>query len=114
MDLIKYIFEKPALTRKIARWQMLLLEYDIVYVTQKVIKGSALADFLAHQPVEDYQPMLSDFPDEDISALFHTDEYNHDVNTWTLFFDGSWHRSGAHLSRESVYTYDNKTVFRLY
>jgi len=33
--------------------------------------------------------MLPDFLDEDISALFHTDEYNHDVNTWTLFFDGA-------------------------
>jgi len=89
MDPIKYIFEKPALTRRIARWQMLLSEYDILYVTQKAIKGSALANFLAHQPVEDYQPMLPDLPDEDISALFHADEYNHEVNTWTLFFDGA-------------------------
>ena len=47
MDPIKYIFEKPALTGRIARWQMLLSEYDIVYVTQKEIKGSALADYLA-------------------------------------------------------------------
>jgi len=29
MDPIKYIFEKPALTGRIARWQMLLSEYDI-------------------------------------------------------------------------------------
>jgi len=33
MDPIKYIFEKPALTGRIARWQMLLSEYDIVYRT---------------------------------------------------------------------------------
>ena len=89
MDPIKYIFEKPALTGRIARWQMLLSEYDIVYVTQKAIKGSALADFLAHQPVEDYQPMLPDFPDEDISALFQAGEYENDAKTWTLFFDGA-------------------------
>ena len=31
MDLIKYIFEKPAVTGKIARWQMLLSEYDTVF-----------------------------------------------------------------------------------
>lgn len=55
MDPIKYIFEKPALTGRIARWQMLLSEYEIVYVTQKAIKGSALAEYLAHQPVNDYQ-----------------------------------------------------------
>jgi len=44
---IKYIFEKPALSGRIARWQMLLSEYDIVYVTQKSIKGSVLAEYLA-------------------------------------------------------------------
>jgi len=47
MDPVKYIFEKPALTEQIARWQVLLSELDIVYVTQKAIKGSALADYLA-------------------------------------------------------------------
>ncbi|MCI70713.1 NBS-containing resistance-like protein, partial [Trifolium medium] len=46
-----------ALTGRIARWQMLLSEYDIEYCTQKAIKGSILADHLAHQPVEDYQPI---------------------------------------------------------
>ncbi|RDX98126.1 hypothetical protein CR513_18973, partial [Mucuna pruriens] len=40
MDLIKYIFEKPALTGKIARWQVALSEYDIVHVMQKAIKGN--------------------------------------------------------------------------
>ena len=33
MDLVKYIFEKPALTERIARWQVSLSEFDIVYVT---------------------------------------------------------------------------------
>ena len=35
MDPIKYNFEKPALTERIARWQVLLSEFDIVYVTQR-------------------------------------------------------------------------------
>ena len=47
MDPVKYIFVKPALTGRIARWQVLLSEFDIVYVIQKEIKGSALADHLA-------------------------------------------------------------------
>ncbi|KAI5445725.1 hypothetical protein KIW84_013814 [Lathyrus oleraceus] len=38
MDPIKYIFEKPALTGRISRWQMLLSEYDIKYRSQKAIK----------------------------------------------------------------------------
>jgi len=88
MDPIKYIFEKPALTGRIARWQMLLSEFDISYVTQKAIKGSTLAEFLAHQPVNDYQPMQLEFPDEDIMALFATEESTEDERKWTLFFDG--------------------------
>uniref|UniRef100_A0A2N9EWM1 Reverse transcriptase domain-containing protein n=1 Tax=Fagus sylvatica TaxID=28930 RepID=A0A2N9EWM1_FAGSY len=35
MDPIKYIFEKPALTGKIARWQVLLSEFDILFVARK-------------------------------------------------------------------------------
>ena len=35
VDPIKYIFEKPAFTRKISRWQMLLTEFDILFVTQR-------------------------------------------------------------------------------
>ena len=66
MDPIKYIFEKSALSGRIARWQMTLTEYDIQYTTQKAIKGSVLADHLAHQAVDDYQSMNFEFPDENI------------------------------------------------
>ena len=74
MDPIKYIFEKPVLTGRLARWQMLLFEYDIQYVTQKAIKGSILADHLAHQPLEDYQSMKIEFQDEDIMTLDDCEE----------------------------------------
>src|SRR3954469_20292434 len=57
MDPIKYVFEKPALTGRIARWQMLLSEYDIEYRAQKAVKGSILADHLAHQPINEYQSL---------------------------------------------------------
>lgn len=53
---------------------MILPEYDIQYTTQKVIKSSIVADYLAHQPVEDYQLMKFDFPDEDV--LFLNEYYN--------------------------------------
>ena len=47
MDPIRYIFEKPALTRKISHWKMLLFEFNIVFVMRKAIKGQAIADYLA-------------------------------------------------------------------
>ena len=70
MDPIKYIFEKPTLTGRIACWKMILTEYDIQYTTQKAIKDSVLADHLAHHPMEDdYHPMKFEFPDEDIMYI---------------------------------------------
>ena len=70
MDPIKYIFEKPTVTGKIARWQMLLSEYDIVFKAQKAVRGSVIADHLAYQPLDEYQPIKFDFPDEEV-VLFN-------------------------------------------
>lgn len=81
MDPIKYIFKNPSLTYKITRWQILLSEYEIQHVTQKAIKGSVLAYHLAHQPVEDYQPLKFDFPDENIMAMNYENIINNDEGT---------------------------------
>ena len=85
---LSYIFEKPALTGRIARWLVLLSEFDIVYVTQKTIKGSTLVDYLAQQPINDYQPMHSEFPNEDIMALFEEGVEDEDRDKWVVWFDG--------------------------
>ena len=69
MDPTKYIFEKPTLIRKISRWQMLLFEFDIVFVARKAIKGQAIANYLANQPLNDQELLESLFPDEDVMAL---------------------------------------------
>ncbi|XP_027348294.1 uncharacterized protein LOC113859811 [Abrus precatorius] len=89
MDPIKYIFEKPSLTGRIARWQVLLSEYDIVYITQKAIKGSALANFLAQQPINDYQSMQCEFPDESIMALFE-EKGSLKKEEWVMMFDAEY------------------------
>ncbi|XP_058722923.1 uncharacterized protein LOC131594738 [Vicia villosa] len=94
MDPIKYVFEKPALSGRVARWQMILTEYDIQYTTQKAIKGSVLADYLAHQPVEDYEPMKFEFPDEDVLYIRDCnipgpEEGPEPGSRWTLVFDGA-------------------------
>ena len=60
LDPIKYIFEKPSLSGRIAMWQVLLSEFDILYVSQKAIKRSAIADFLAERANEEYEPMSFD------------------------------------------------------
>jgi len=67
----------------------LLSEFDIVYVTQKDIKESALADYLAQQPINDYQPMHPEFPDEDIMALFEEEVEDEDRDKWIVWFEGA-------------------------
>ncbi|XP_050902031.1 uncharacterized protein LOC127110025 [Lathyrus oleraceus] len=94
MDPIKYIFEKPDVTGRTTRWKMLLTKYHIQYVTQKAIKRSMLADNLAHQPLEEYQPMSFDFPDEDIMLIRYYEIPGPDEELelgarWKLTFDGA-------------------------
>ena len=38
MDPLKYLMKKPVQDGKTAKWVLLLLEFDIKYVTQKSIK----------------------------------------------------------------------------
>ncbi|XP_050916332.1 uncharacterized protein LOC127131455 [Lathyrus oleraceus] len=99
MDPIKYIFDKPALTGRVSRWQMALTEYDIQYVTQKVIKGSVLSDYVAHQPMDDYQPMRFDFPDEDIMfvrdwGVLEPERGPEPESRWAVVFDGASNAQG--------------------
>ena len=49
---------------------MLLSEFDILYVSQKAIKGSAITDFLVERANEEYEPMSFDFPNEDLRQYY--------------------------------------------
>ncbi|XP_077249131.1 uncharacterized protein LOC143888570 [Tasmannia lanceolata] len=73
MDPLKYLFEKPALTCRTTRWLLLLSEYDITHVTQKSVKGRAIAEQLAESPREESQPFEPMFPDEELMMI--EDEY---------------------------------------
>ena len=90
LDPIKFIFEKPSLSERIARWQVLLLEFDILYVSQKAIKGSAIADFLAERANEEYELMSFEFPDEDLMAVLQIEKEESPENEgWKMYFDGA-------------------------
>ena len=60
-------------------------EFDIVYVIQKAIKGSALANFLVNQPIENYGSMQCEFPDEKIMTLFSNGESSKDEELKVLW-----------------------------
>ena len=66
---------------------MLLLEFDIKYVTQKSVKGRAIADHLAHCSPEEAEEIQGDFPDEDIMGI--------EVESWKMYFDGATNQNGS-------------------
>ena len=69
MDPIKYLLEKPTLTKRLVRWQSFLSQFDITYVTQKVIKGYAITEHLAHLPLLIFDEINSEFSDEDLMTV---------------------------------------------
>ena len=62
LDPLRYLFDRPALIGLLKRWLVLLIEFDIHYVTQKSIRGSIVADHLALLPVSDGRAIDDDFP----------------------------------------------------
>ncbi|RDX61236.1 hypothetical protein CR513_60551, partial [Mucuna pruriens] len=67
---------------------MALLEYDIVHTSQKAVKGSALAEKLAHHPLDEYHPLSHEFPDEYI-LMAEENKSEAEVEGWKLWFDGA-------------------------
>ncbi|KAG8484957.1 hypothetical protein CXB51_021413 [Gossypium anomalum] len=89
LDPLKYMMESNALNKRMARWQISLFEFDIVYVNQKAVKGSAIADFLASRALEDYEPLSFDFPNEDLMYVATIEEDSQEAHPWKLNFDGA-------------------------
>ncbi|KAA3479843.1 RNA-directed DNA polymerase (Reverse transcriptase), Ribonuclease H [Gossypium australe] len=89
LDPLKYMMESTALNRRMARWQILLSEFDIVYVNQKAVKGSAIADFLASRALDNYEPLNFDIPNEDFMFVAATEEDTLEDCPWKLNFDGA-------------------------
>ena len=77
------------LTGKLARWLVLLIEFDIDYMARKVVKGRAVADFLAQNPIGDEQEWELEFSYEHLGLI--------EIQTWTMYFDDAVNNRGAAL-----------------
>lgn len=87
IDPLKYLLSKAALTSRLAKWMMVLFEFDIEYVERKAIKGRAIVDQLADFPIREKAPIQVEFPNEHI--LYMTSR------TWKMFFDASFMQNGS-------------------
>ena len=56
-------------------------------MTQKSVKGRAIADHLAHCSPEEAEEIQWDFPDEDIMGI--------KVESWKMYFDGATNQNGS-------------------
>lgn len=63
IDPLKYLLSKSTLTGRLAKWVMILSEFDIEYVDRKAIKGQVIADQLADAPLQNDMPLHIEFPD---------------------------------------------------
>ena len=90
-NLIKYVLSRLVVSGHIARWAVLLQQYDLTYVPQNVIKGKALVDFLADHPISSDWEFSDDFPDEDVFCMKV-------MKPWMMFFNGAARREGAGAS----------------
>ena len=80
LDPLKYLMEKPVQDGKIAKWVLLLSEFDIKYVTQNSMKGRATTDHLAYCSPEEDEEIQGDFLDEDIMGI--------ELESWKMYFNG--------------------------
>nr|XP_027086560.1 uncharacterized protein LOC113708298 [Coffea arabica] len=95
-DPLKYLLEKPMPTGRLAKWQMVLSEFDIVFTSQKAVKGQAIADHLAKNPRDDeYQPLHTYFPVEKVLFVGVIKDMSERCPEWRLFFDGAANSFGA-------------------
>ena len=96
----------------IARWQVLLSEFDILYVSQKAIKGSTITDFLVERANEEYEPMSFDFPDEDLMAVLQIEEEKTlEKDGWKMYFDGASNALGRDVRAVLISPEGNHYLF---
>ena len=86
LDPLRYLFDRPALIGRLMRWFVLLTEFDILYVFQKSIKGSIVADHFASLQTSEDRPVDDDFPDEEFVAMTS-------LSGWCMYFDGATNQS---------------------
>ena len=86
---MRYLFEAPSLVGKLAKWLVLLIEFDVECLTNKIIKEREVVEFLALNPTSDDQKIELEFPNDLAAAI--------EVQGWCMYFDGAVNQFGAEI-----------------
>ena len=89
MHPIKYLLKKPALMERLVRWQSFLSQFDITYVTQKIVKGYTIVEHLAQLSLPVFDKINSKFSDEDLMTIQDPRDL-----VWSLYFDRAMNMKG--------------------
>ncbi|KAG9458187.1 hypothetical protein H6P81_002695 [Aristolochia fimbriata] len=87
-DPLKFIMSRPMLSGRLAKWALLLSEFEINFIPQKAIKGQGIANFLADHPI----------PAEwEVSESLHDEEvfYIEVLPPWRMYFYSAARKNGA-------------------
>ncbi|XP_020254032.1 uncharacterized protein LOC109831104 [Asparagus officinalis] len=79
-----FMTQPSALNWRLARWVLLLSQYDIHFKPQKTVKGQAICDLMANHPLKGKVESYQDIPDETYEANVVSKE-----QVWQLYFDGA-------------------------
>ncbi|XXG85664.1 hypothetical protein AAC387_Pa11g0701 [Persea americana] len=86
INLLKvFVTKAGSLNAQLAKWSILLSQFDIRYVPQKAIKGQALVDFLAEHPLPKNSPLKDDLSDERVYNV----EASSPNASWNMYFNGA-------------------------
>ncbi|XP_020272463.1 uncharacterized protein LOC109847642 [Asparagus officinalis] len=76
--------QPAALNWRLARWVLLLSQYDIHFMPQKSVKGQAICDLMASHPLGAKTDLFEDLPDEPPEV-----NTTSSPEVWQMFFDGA-------------------------
>ena len=100
LDLLRYLFDKSALIRRLMWWLVLLIEFYIHSVTQKSITRSIVANHLASLPVFNGRAINDDFLNEDITTV-------PSLSGWCMYFDGATNHFGYGIGVLLIFPHGN-------
>ena len=88
--------QRPDVSGRLVLWALELTQYDISFKPRAVIKGQALADFMAK-----FSWSLNSYPEDEPAALLGTnvpilgEEWPSQSKVWTLLVDGASNQHGC-------------------
>ncbi|XP_020243371.1 uncharacterized protein LOC109821605 [Asparagus officinalis] len=83
---LRVLMKKPSsLNCQLAKWAILLSQYDMQFMPQKAVKGQAVVDFLADHLVSGLSKLYEDLPDEVAESCVAQEV----MQVWKLFFDSA-------------------------